>query len=300
MKSVKNLPASVQQRLLNMARREKRPFDELAHYYAMERFLYRLSKSVHARCFVLKGSMVMRFWRFSELRPTRDIDLLDVTKNDENSIVAQILDIMAVKVKPDGLAFNPDSIETERIAEDSEFAGIRVRFQGRLDSARISMQIDIGHGDIVFPEPQELELLSMLAFPAPRILCYSLESVIAEKFEIMVKHGVLNSRMKDFYDIWQLSRHNEFDGATLLEAIQRTFKQRGTVIPEEEQLFNTEFISAKRDQWFAFHKRLQQDHIPLSFNNIVSELEEFLRPLIPALSRGSLRVKRWTPSNRWI
>lgn len=204
MKSRRNIPASVRQRLLDRARSDHRPFNELLQYYAMERFLYRLSQSVHASRFILKGALMLRVWRSPEFRPTMDIDMLGITRNEEADIVAQIRNILAVAVEADGLAFDPYSIQAERITEDADYEGIRIRFLGTLDSARINMQIDIGFGDVVYPEPEESELPTMLNFPAARLLCYSRESSIAEKLEAMVKLGMLNSRMKDFSR--QLSR----------------------------------------------------------------------------------------------
>jgi hypothetical protein len=131
-------------------------------------------------------------------RPTMDIDMLGITNNEEASIIAQIRDITTVDVEPDGLTFDPESIQTERITEDADYEGIRVRFRGMLDSARVSMQVDIGFGDIIYPGPEQSELPTMLNSPAPRLLCYSRESAIAEKFEAMVKLGMLNSRMEGF------------------------------------------------------------------------------------------------------
>ncbi|MBW2593251.1 MAG: nucleotidyl transferase AbiEii/AbiGii toxin family protein [Deltaproteobacteria bacterium] len=218
MTSSKNMSASVRQRLLNRARSDHRPFNELLQYYAMERFLYRLSQSVHVDRFILKGALMLRVWRSPELRPTMDIDMLGVTSNEKVDIVAQIQDILTVDVETDGLAFDPDSIQAERITEDADYEGIRIRFLGELGTARINMQIDIGFGDVVYPEPEESDFPTMLNSPVPRLLCYSRESSIAEKFEAMVKLGMLNSRMKDFYDIWLLSRQFDFDGAKLAAA----------------------------------------------------------------------------------
>lgn len=280
MKSPTNIPASVRQRLLNRAKNDKRPFNELLQYYAMERFLYRLSQSVHADRFILKGALMLRVWRAPELRPTMDIDMLGRTSNDEADIIVQIREIMAIEVEADGLIFDPESILSERITEDADYEGVRVRFRGFLDSARINMQIDIGFGDVIYPGPERSDLPTMLDSPAPRLLCYSRESAIAEKFDAMVKRGILNSRMKDFYDIWLLSRHFEFDGQKLSEAIRLTFQQRGTVIPKEIEAFTQPFIEAKQVQWTAFRKRLQLAHVPESFHEVVTVVDHFLTPLI--------------------
>ncbi|HKL26414.1 MAG TPA: nucleotidyl transferase AbiEii/AbiGii toxin family protein [Desulfuromonadales bacterium] len=299
MKSPKNIPASVRQKLLNLARVDKRPFNEILQYYAMERFLYRLSQSVHADRFILKGALMLRVWRSPEFRPTMDIDMLGRTSNEEASLVAQIRDVMAVNVVPDGLAFDPDSIQSERITEGADYEGIRIRFRGSLDSARVNMQVDIGFGDIVYPGPEKSYLPVMLEIPAPKLLCYSRESAIAEKFEAMVKLGRLNSRMKDFYDIWLLSRQFDFDGEKLAEAIRLTFEKRGTTIPQRVEAFEPSFIETKQVQWAAFHKRLQQDHVPKAFSDVVAVVREFLAPIAALMSQESPRFLKWSASGPW-
>ncbi|PXF60077.1 MAG: nucleotidyl transferase AbiEii/AbiGii toxin family protein [Deltaproteobacteria bacterium] len=300
MTSPKNMSASVRQRLLNRARSDHRPFNELLQYYAMERFLYRLSQSVHVDRFILKGALMLRVWRSPELRPTMDIDMLGRTSNEEADIVAQIQEILTVDVETDGLAFDPDSIQAERITEDADYEGIRIRFLGTLGSAKINMQIDIGFGDVVYPEPEESDLPTMLNSPAPRLLCYSRESSIAEKLEAMVKLGVLNSRMKDFYDIWLLSRQFDFDGAKLAEAIRLTFERRGTELHAEIDAFTEPFIEAKQTQWVAFRKRLGQNHVPVSFREIAASVDSFLSPIVVVLSSGRPIPTNWAAPGPWV
>jgi len=299
MKSPKNMPASVRQRLLNRARNDRRPFNELLQYYAMERFLYRLSQSVHIDRFILKGALMLRVWCSPEFRPTMDIDMLGKTSNEEAAIVAQIQDILTVDVETDGLIFDSDSIQAERITENADYEGIRIRFLGVLGTARINMQIDIGFGDVVYPAPEKSNFPTMLNFPAPRLLCYSRESSIAEKFEAMVKMGELNSRMKDFYDIWLLSRQFDFDGANLTEAIRLTFKRRGTALPAEIDAFTETFIEAKQTQWTAFRKRLQQDHVPASFREIMASVDRFLSPIVAVIFSGKPSPTNWTAPGTW-
>ena len=299
MKSPRNIPASVRQCLLNRAKSDHRPFNELLQYYAMERFLYRLSQSEYADRFILKGALMLRVWSSSELRPTIDIDMLGRTSNEETDLIAQIRDILAVDVQADGLAFDPDSIQTERITEDADYEGIRIRFLGALDSARINMQIDVGFGDVVYPEPEESDFPTMLDSPIPRLLCYSRESVIAEKFEAMVKLGMLNSRMKDFYDIWLLSRQFDFDGTMLAEAIRLTFERRGTKLPMEVEAFAEPFIEAKQAQWAAFWKRLHQDHAPTSFREITTSVDRFLSPIVAALFSDKPIPTNWIAPGPW-
>lgn len=293
-----NLAASVRQKIKNHAVKDKRPFAELLQYYAMERFLYRLTQSEHANSFILKGALMLRVWQSAEIRPTMDIDMLGKTSNEIDSICAQVHDIISVEID-DGLVFDPATIRGEKIKEDADYEGVRVRFIGTLENARVNMQIDVGFGDIIHPEPAEAEFPTLLDSPAPRLLCYSRESVIAEKFEAMIKLGELNSRMKDFYDIWLLSKQFEFDGTQLAEAIRLTFNNRETVIPEVITAFTDEFIKIKDKQWTAFHKRLGQDHVPDDFAEIVAGIETFIQPVATALFTGEEFIQKWSPSNEW-
>ena len=228
-----------------------------------------------------------------------DIDMLGRTSNEEADIVVQIRDILTTNAAPDGLAFDTDSIQAERIVENADYEGIRIRFLGILGSAKINMRVDIGFGDIVYPGPEESDLPTLLDFPAPRLLCYSRESSISEKLEAMVKLGVVNSRMKDFYDIWLLSRQFDFDGARLTEAIRLTFERRGTKLPLEVEAFAEPFIEAKQSQWMTFCKRLQQDHVPTSFKEISASLDSFLSPITTALFSGTPCPKNWIAPGPW-
>lgn len=299
-KTPKNVAASVRQRLLNRARADKRPFNELLQYYAMERVLYRLSLSEHAQRFILKGALMLSAWGSPGIRPTVDIDMLGRTENEVPGIVAQIQDVLAVEVEPDGLIFDANSIKAQRITEDADYEGIRIRFRGELDAARITIQIDIGFGDVLYPGPEVSELPTILDSPAPKLLCYSRESTIAEKFEAMVKLGSLNSRMKDFFDIWMLSRQFDFDGADLAEAVRLTFERRGTALTDDIEAFKESFIDEKQVQWAAFRKRLEQDYVPTSFRDIVVSVEKFLAPICSAVTAKSTSSAKWVAPGLWI
>jgi predicted nucleotidyltransferase component of viral defense system len=271
----KNIAASVRQRLLNRAKADKRPFNELLQYYAMERFLYRLSQSAHAERFILKGALMLRVWQAPEARPTMDIDMLGKTDNSPDAIARQIAEILTTPVDDDGLQFDAASLQTETIKEDADYQGVRVRFIGELSGARINQQLDIGFGDALVPGAMRADFPTLLDHPVPNVLCYSRESAIAEKFEAMVKLGDLNSRMKDFYDIWLLSHQFDFDSALLAEAIRQTFNHRGTRLPEQLPFMGA-FAALKQPQWRAFHKRLGMAHIPQEFGEITHALTEFL------------------------
>lgn len=298
-KVLKNVASSVRQHLLNKAKAEKRPFNEILQYYAMERYLYRLSISPHADRFILKGAMMLKAWGSPELRPTMDIDMLGRTDNDEAHLASQIQEVLSVDVEPDGIVFDPKSITTEPIHEDADYIGIRLRFPGKLDTARITLQIDVGIGDVVFPGPERTVLPAILDFPAPCLLCYSKESAIAEKFETMVKLSELNSRMKDFYDIWLLSRQFDFDGGLLAEAVRLTFRNRSTDLTGLIPAFSKEFSELKQAQWTAFLKRISQDHVPREFADIISAIKGFLLPIVEAENSGATTPSRWVPPGPW-
>lgn len=299
-KKPKNIAASVRQRLLNKSRSDIRPFQEIAQYYAMERFLYRLSKSRHSNRFILKGALMLRIWQAPEIRPTMDIDLLGRTDNDISKLIPIIAEILSVDIEPDGLSFLPESITSEQITDDAEYNGVRICFPVKMDTIRLNMQIDIGFGDIVYPGPEQAEIPSMLDLESPRLLCYSRESVIAEKFEAMLKHRELNSRMKDFYDIWLLSRHYFFDGDILSKSIGLTLDQRGTGVPQEIVAFSQDFVSAKQVQWNAFRKKLKQDHVPANFADIVLQVKAFIGPIASALASQTQPPSRWNAPGPWV
>ena len=211
-----NIAASIRQKLLNKAKIEKRPFNELLQYYGMERFLYRLSISAYSNKFILKGALLFRVWSTDIYRPTMDIDMLGRTDNKEVNISNIIKEILSLYVVPDGLIFNPESVAAERITENADYEGIRTRFQGILDTAKVNIQVDIGFGDAVYPKPKKSVLSAVLYdLPSPKLFCYPKESCIAEKLETMVKLQEINSRMKDFYDIWMLTRQYSFDKKSL-------------------------------------------------------------------------------------
>jgi predicted nucleotidyltransferase component of viral defense system len=297
---LKNIAASIRQRLLNKAREDGRPFNELLQYFAMERFLYRLSKSEHAEKFVLKGALMLRVWRSPESRPTMDIDVLGRTANDPDSIIAQVRDVISIAAATDGLVFDASSIQAERITEDADYAGIRVVFRGALDTAKFRVQMAVGFGDVVFPDVVSSELPALLDFPFPKLMGYSRESTIAEKFEAMLKLDQLNSRMKDFFDIWLLARSFDFEGEVLAEAIRLTLGQRGTELPDEIGAFSQNFIDAKRTQWTAFRRRLNEENVPEEFSKIIGVLIDFLSPVAHAVNSGTTMLSQWNAPGPWL
>ncbi|MFH1537614.1 MAG: nucleotidyl transferase AbiEii/AbiGii toxin family protein, partial [bacterium] len=270
-REIKDVAASVRQRLQNRSRETGRPFNEALQYYAMERFLYRLSRSAYSEKFVLKGALMLTVWKSPISRPTMDIDLLGRLENDLDKIVGVIKDVCVQDVESDGLVFEPNSMKAERITEAAEYEGVRVRFRGHLGNVRVVMQLDIGFGDIVVPSIARVEYPTMLDMPAPRLLGYSRESTVAEKFEAMAKLGARNSRMKDFFDIWLLSRQFDFDGNALAEAVKKTFASRGTTVPSHPFAFVDEMKAdpTKETQWRGFIRKSRIENAPLEFGVVV-------------------------------
>lgn len=283
---IKNMSASVRQRLLNYAQSSGRPFGEVLQYYAMERFLYRLSVSPHAGKFLLKGALMLTAWRAPATRPTMDIDLLGKTSNDVESIVRQMREVAQVDAPGDGIVFDSSSFAGYAIREDADYSGVRVTFTGNLGAARIRMQIDIGFGDTVTPTPEKLLYPTILDFPAPSLLGYSRETAIAEKLQALVQLRMLNSRMKDYYDLWLLSGHPELKLAPLREAIQRTFQNRNTAIEAAPIGLSAEFCNdpGKEIQWRAFLKRSNLTDIPKSLGEIGEHLRQFFGPILNDLA----------------
>ena len=229
-KTPTNVAASVHHRLLNHAKENGRPFNEVLQYFGMERFLHRLSKTSHAESFVLKGALLFRVWNTPDTRATRDIDFLAFTDNEIEVLTATVHEICSIECPDDGLIFDKTTIEAQRIKEDADYQGIRIRLRGFLGKAIINLQIDVGFGDAVHPDTQIIEYPTILDLPAPVLRGYPTETVIAEKTEAMIKLGRLNSRMKDVYDVWLLSQHFDFDGEVLGLAIRGTLEKRSTEV----------------------------------------------------------------------
>ena len=298
---IKNVAASVRQRLLNVAQASRRPFQEVLQYYAMERFLYRLARSQHADRFVLKGALMFNAWRAPTSRPTKDIDLLGRMKNSTEALAAVVRDVCRQSVEAEGLVFDPDTVEGMAITEDADYEGVRVSFRGSLENARIAMQVDVGFGDVMFPSPELIEYPTILDHTAPKLLGYRRETAIAEKFEAMIKLGLLNSRMKDFYDIWILSRQFNFDGAALALAINKTFANRGTKVIAQPTAFSPAFATAptKLTQWQAFLRKSRLKDAPNELKTVIDAITVFLSPPTAAIIDGRSFAQIWTAPGPW-
>ena len=263
----------------------------------MERLLYRISQSEYSDRFILKGALLFTIWRNSNFRLTKDIDLLGRLENSEENIRYVFQNVINTNVEDDGIIFFPETISTTLIKHDAEYHGVRVTFHAKLDTARIDMQVDVGFNDLIYPEPQKIEFPVILNFPNPVILSYSKETAIAEKFEAMTTLGILNSRMKDFYDIWLLSHNFTFEMRILSESLQKTFKHRNVILDRNITAFSNDFAESKAVQWKAFRKKIRQNGLPESFSAIISDIKNFI---VPAINPSDLTLK-WDPEkSEWL
>lgn len=295
-----NLAASIHQRLLNKARAMNRPFADILQRYAIERFIYRLSRSPHADRFILKGGLMLQVWGGGDTRATKDIDFLGKTSSDPDSLVAIVREVCGTPVEPDGMDYDAKTIMAQRITEDAEYQGIRVVFTGQLGKAKIRMQVDVGFGDVIVPAAGRVTLPTLLDLPAPELNGYSMESSIAEKFQAMVMLGAINSRMKDFYDIWMLSQTYDFDGARLAKAISTTFRNRDTDITVAPAVFDPSFATTeKQRQWQAFKSKSDLRGTPGPFEDVLLAIRSFLGPVMLALTAGEQFRKRWLAAGPW-
>ncbi|MCY4058753.1 MAG: nucleotidyl transferase AbiEii/AbiGii toxin family protein [Gammaproteobacteria bacterium] len=257
---LRNVPASVRQRLLNCARERGEDFNFLLTRYANERLLHRLAASTHCDQFVLTGAVLFELWTATAHRATRDVDLLGYGEPAVEPVQAVFEDLCTLQVPPDGMRFLAGSVRAAPIRERQAESGIRVRLTADLDGARISLQVDVGFGDVVTPRVVETEFPTILDFPAPRLRTYSPEAVVAEKFEAIVRLGMVNTRMKDFYDLWIMASSFAFCGNSPADAFVATFGSRGTPLPIDPPIaLRSEFSAdaAKQVKWTAFAGRFR-------------------------------------------
>lgn len=298
--SARNISASVRDRLLNKARAEKLDYNLLLTRYALERMLYRLSISKQRDQFLLKGALLFDLWFDVPHRPTHDADFLGFGSAEIPHIEEIFRDICRIEVE-DGIAFQPDTVKTAEIRKEANYAGVRVTLLGMLDSARCPVQIDIGFGDAVVPGSDEVLYPVILGeMPKPHLHVYPRYTVVAEKLEALTSLGMLNSRMKDYFDLWILAKHSDFDGRILSRAVAATFDRRRTTVPTGVPIgLSDEFISdaQKGKQWHAFLRKNALDPMPLA--TVVTDLCDFLMPVLAASATGGSHDYPWRAGAGW-
>ncbi len=296
----RNLAASVMARLKNIASARGEDVQLLMTRFAIERFLYRLERAGHGKEFVLKGAMLFVLHGGWPYRPTRDLDLLTFGDASPESLADVVRQACTCPVEDDALRFDPDSIHIEAIREGHRYQGQRVEVSVHVDRARLRLQIDIGLGDAVVPPPDVLPYPSLLGFPTPRISAYPKEAVVAEKVEALVTLGTINSRMKDYYDLWALSAKLTFKGTPLSRALRATFDRRATKLPDAPPPGLTSAFAVEHEgMWQGFLRRisLAADAPPLAA--VVDAVAEFVLPPMAANRDGVQFDLEWRPGGPW-
>ncbi len=298
--SVRNFGASIRDRLLDKARAEKLDYNLLLTRYALERLLYRLSISEQRDQFLLKGALLFDLWFDVPHRPTHDADFLGFGSAEMPHLEKVFQDICRIDTE-DGIVFQPDSVKAAEIRKEANYAGVRVTLMGLLDNARCPVQIDVGFGDSVVPGPEDVVYPVILpGMATPKIRAYPRYTVVAEKLEALTTLGMLNSRMKNFFDLWVLANHSDFEGALLAKAVAATFERRRTAIPPGAPIgLSDEFIidSQKEKQWQGFLRK--NALAPLPLEKVVNDLREFLLPVLITISTGGDFNKTWRARQNW-
>ncbi len=286
--------SSIRARLKNIANNEHKPFDFVLMLYFIERLLYRISVSEYSEQFVLKGGLLLYTIMNELARTTKDIDLsIRQMTNDLDDLRNIFVKIIEIEVD-DAIIFDKENITSERIREDADYEGVRIKLTAYLGNVRKTLQFDIGFGDVIVPKPQTMEYPTLLNMPKPIIQAYSKESIIAEKFEAMLYLAGANSRMKDFYDIYSLCLKFNFDGRLLLEAMTKTLTRRGTVISDNPTVFSNELIQNidKHKQWKAFRRRANVAE-GIEFDEVLKMVRKFLKPVFKSIIEETEFFGQW-------
>lgn len=283
-KNITDIEKSIRARLFNLAGHKQLNYQMLIIRYAHERLLYRLSQSAYRERFYLKGGALLYAFDEEKARPTVDIDFTGNRINRDMSHIHSIFtEICQINDKSDGIRFDQDEIQAGEINENRIYKGVRLTITARMDTIRQPLSVDIGFGDAVVPDANELEYPLLLPdLPSVRILAYSPETIVAEKFQAMIELAETNSRMKDFYDVYRILKSENYNEENLRNAIKATFDQRFTYFTEDHSLFSEEFAkdSERQQMWSAFLRKSGtiQDETILSFENVMQYIHQILYP----------------------
>lgn len=280
--TVVNIAHSRKSKLLNLVNKDNKAYQQLLVRYFHERFLSRLAKSPYREQFILKGGALL--YAFEEFipRPTLDVDFMGYRINNKpEEIKDAFVDIMKQHVEEDdGVVFHPDTIKAEPITVEKEYPGIRVSFDASLDTICKNLVMDIGFGDVITPHPINLDYPVIFGNTDCIILkAYSLETVVAEKFQTMIERGPYNSRMKDFFDLYRILSTHEFDSVDLQNAITATFNNRGTSYSDDNVVFSNEFITSANlnSRWANYISKMRLE-LNLQFSEVVKFIISKLYP----------------------
>lgn len=293
-------PISLKTKLMNLAFKEKKPYDYIQLHYMIERLLYRVSISKYAHDFVLKGGLLLHVIFDDKARATRDIDFLAQHMSNDPEHIKRVFEEICAISCDDAVEYDIATLAVEPILKEANYSGVHVKVFGFIERSRNLIEFDIGFGDAIVPKPEEMVYPSLLGMDETRILAYSIESVISEKFQAMINLAEANSRMKDFYDIYMLSTSFSFAGAELSRAVYETFKRRDTPLPQPPIIFTDELVNDpdKQAQWKAFCKRIHVEHLSLS--EVIAHNRVFLTPLYETVIRNERLTLSWDPEKeKW-
>jgi predicted nucleotidyltransferase component of viral defense system len=295
MKEIKNKSASIKAKLLDISKSRGIDFDALLLRYLQERFLHRLMLSKFSDKFILKGGLLLICFKMPLSRPTKDVDLLAKGVKNAGRLLEDVFKNIACLSYDDGVDFIPSSVTSERIIENTDYKGIRIKIDAELGKAKKRLQFDIGFGDSIWPAANIIEFPTLLEDDPFRINVYSIESVIAEKFEIMLKLEMINSRMKDFFDIYNISRTFDFQGDVLKEAIEKTLERRQTSMPDIPVVLRKEFHENKdkQHQWTAFLRKIRMSSVEQDFSKIMNGITDFLKPVVISIIEKRKILNQW-------
>ena len=295
-----DIAASVLAKLKNKAKASGISYQQCLQLFFQEEFLRRLAGSEYAQNFVLKGGLFIYTLTNFESRATVDVDfLMRGLSNDLARMDAIIGEILAVDTGNDFVTFKAG--KTQSIAVQRKYHGVSTQIIGCIKNVRVPFNVDIGVGDVIVPGAQRQAIQTQLdGYSKPEILTYSLESTIAEKFDAILQRFELTGRMKDFYDIYYLSRKFDFDGLKLQTAIQKTLRNRGTAYEKD----SFQRVLALRDdgdmhtKWRYFLRTLGNSE--MAFSSVIGGIETFLLPVWDAISNDIELQKVWiATSTKW-
>jgi len=292
--------ASAFNRLKALTRTPGQDFNLTLTRYACERLLYRLSQSRHVSSFMLKGATLFVVWEGEPHRPTRDIGLLGFGEDSAERLRSVFADVCRQQVEDDGVVFDADGVTVTDIREGQTYLGKRIHIDGRLGTATLRVQVDVGFGDALAAWDTEVTMPTLLDFPAPRLRAYPAEGVVAEKLHAMAEHGMLNSRMKNIYDVQALAQKLAFDGQSLTEAVRLTFERRGRPVGDQLPAPLTAEFAADEVmlvRWRGFLRRNRLEALDLAA--ALAGMRAFLVEPWAAIRRGEGFAKRWPPGGPW-
>ena len=287
--------------LKRMAKQQAVVFQALLDQYACERLLYRLSTTPAGEDFVLKGAMMLVVWTGNRLRATRDMDLRGLGAPDIDA-TARAFRAACMADSADGLVFDVAAIRTQPIKFAASYTGVNLTIPCRLDKARLTCIVEVGFTDVITPDPTFVEYPSLLEHqPAARIKAYPIETTIAEKFSIMIELGQVNTRFKDYHDLWALGARCGLSERTLRPALERTFAQRRlpTPSPEDWILSSGAISDARANQGWETYRRKLIPTVDIGWEQIVMSISNLLGPVCERWNAAQLGTRNWAPGTGW-